>query len=96
MKDTSQKDYLGLAKKEMVKVYPGITWDEFAIMANISPRAFKTYRMPKPPQAPHAKTGEKKKKKKTDYRTMPLLARIAVDRLVAEANKKIKRRSKKK
>ncbi|EPO2959862.1 hypothetical protein ACT7TO_002874 [Vibrio cholerae] len=46
-----------------------MTWDELAAKTKIHPRALKTYRMP---------TTSK------DYRTMPVLAKDAVDNLLKE------------
>lgn len=65
MPDQTQQEYLNAAKAELAKVYPKITWDEFAELCGIEPRAFKTYRMPKASK---------------DYRTMQRLARDAVER----------------
>jgi len=56
-----QKEYLNETKKLL-----GVTWDEMALMANINPRALKTYRMPSSSK---------------DYRTMPPLATDAIERL---------------
>lgn len=57
----------------------GLTWDDFALKAGINPRALKTYRMP----------GTSK-----DFRTMPSLARSAIDRLLADHQKKTRKTSK--
>jgi hypothetical protein len=46
----------------------GVTWDELAESAGINPRALKTYRMPDTSK---------------DFRSLPALARAAVDRLVS-------------
>lgn len=62
----SQKAWLIAAKRMLTKTNPGLTWDDFARLANIEPRAFKTYRMPD--DSP-------------DYREMPTLARLAVENL---------------
>ncbi|HGS5694452.1 TPA: hypothetical protein ACMDWD_003397 [Vibrio cholerae] len=48
-----------------------MTWDELASKTKIHPRALKTYRMP---------TTSK------DYRTMPALAKAAIDNLLKERN----------
>ncbi|MDA0152358.1 hypothetical protein OH460_08590 [Vibrio sp. Makdt] len=45
----------------------GVTWDELAKQSGIKPRAFKTYRMPEDSK---------------DYRTMPDLAKSAIERLL--------------
>lgn len=47
----------------------GVTWDELALRSNIKPRALKTYRMPETSK---------------DYRTMPHLAKDAIERLLNE------------
>lgn len=49
-----------------------VTWDELAEKAGINPRALKTYRMPSTSK---------------DHRTMPSLAKVAVQRLVESAQK---------
>ena len=54
-----------------------VEWDTFAEMAGIKPRAFKTYRMPNTSK---------------DHRTLPNLARNAIDRLLDD-QKKRKRKS---
>lgn len=50
----------------------GLEWDDFAEKAGIKPRAFKTYRMP------HTSK---------DFRTLPSLARSAIERLLSEHQK---------
>lgn len=45
----------------------GVTWDELAKQSGIKPRALKTYRMPEDSK---------------DYRTMPDLAKSAIERLL--------------
>ena len=50
-----------------VKSALGLTWDQLAEKANINPRALKTYRMPDTSK---------------DYRTMPPLAKDAIQRLL--------------
>lgn len=63
----SQKAWLAAAKRTLSRFYPGLTWDDFARLAGIDPRAFKTYRMPED---------------SSDYRVMPSLARSAVESLL--------------
>lgn len=63
----SQKAWLTAAKRTLSKFHPGVTWDGFAKLAGIDPRAFKTYRMPE---------------ESSDYRAMPTLARSAVEKLL--------------
>lgn len=74
MKEESQQDYLKAAKATL-----GVEWDEFAEMAGIKPRAFKTYRMPDSSK---------------DHRALPDLARRAIDVLLADHAKKMRRASK--
>lgn len=57
----------------------GIEWDAFAELAGIKPRAFKTYRMPDSSK---------------NHRGLPDLARRAIDRLLADHQKKIRKASK--
>lgn len=73
MEDQTQQDYLKAAKATL-----GVGWDDFATMAGIKPRAFKTYRMPDSSK---------------DHRTLPDLARSAIDRLLADRKKKIRKSS---
>lgn len=61
------------------KAMLGVEWDALAEMAGIKPRAFKTYRMPDTSK---------------DHRTLPDLARHAIDRLLSDHQKKIRRASK--
>lgn len=56
----------------------GLEWDDFAEKAGIKPRAFKTYRMPSTSK---------------DFRTLPPLARSAIDRLLADHQKKMRKAS---
>lgn len=63
----SQKAWLTAVKKSLSRQFPAITWDDFARLAGIDPRAFKTYRMPED---------------SSDYRVMPALARAAVENLL--------------
>lgn len=44
--EQSQQEFLRAAKAELAAVYPNLTWDKFAEMVGIKPRAFKTYRLP--------------------------------------------------
>lgn len=77
----TQQEYLNLAKKELGDLTgEKITWDKFADMCGIDPRAFKTYRMPD---------------KSKDYRAMHNLARDAVDRLLFEQRKKTSKKVRK-
>lgn len=57
----------------------GVEWDTLAEMAGIKPRALKTYRMP---------DGSK------DHRSLPDLARRAIDVLLANHKKKMQKSSK--
>lgn len=70
MGSSSQKSWLTAAKRTLSKHHSGLTWDGFAKLAGIDPRAFKTYRMPED---------------SSDYRTMPSLARSAVENLLRKA-----------
>lgn len=75
MKETqepTQQEYLRAAKEALSAIYPRLTWDRFAEKAGIEPRAFKTYRMPAD---------------SNDYRTLPRLARNAIEALLKTANK---------
>lgn len=67
----TQQEYLRVAKAEMARSLPGITWDEMAILCGINPRAFKTYRMPE---------------SSADYRCLPNLARAAIERVIKSEN----------
>lgn len=58
----------------------GVEWDAFAEMAGIKPRAFKTYRMPDSSK---------------DHRSLPDLARRAIDRLLIDHGKKMRKTSNK-
>jgi hypothetical protein len=62
-----------------VKDEIGVTWDALAGMAGIEPRALKTYRMPDSSK---------------DYRSLPRLAKDALDRVLADHQKKLKRSAK--
>lgn len=57
----------------------GVEWDAFAEMVGIKPRAFKTYRMPDSSK---------------DHRALPGLARDAINRLLSDHQKKMRRASK--
>lgn len=75
----TQQQYLNAVKASLIKLIGSkITWDEFARLCGIEPRAFKTYRMPEDSD---------------DYRSMNNLARQAVDRVLADHQKKLKKRS---
>ncbi|WP_157378699.1 hypothetical protein [Aliagarivorans taiwanensis] len=63
----SQQEYL-----KGVKVELGVTWDKLAELANIKPRALKTYRM--------AETSK-------DYRVLPPLAKDAIERVRSDAQR---------
>jgi hypothetical protein len=62
MTEPTQFEVLQAAKDEL-----GVTWDELAALADIAPRALKTYRMP-----PESK----------DHRAMPKLAFNAIAAVV--------------
>jgi hypothetical protein len=64
-----QKSWLIAAKRTLNKTRPGLTWDDFAKLAGIEPRAFKTYRMPED---------------SSDYRPMPSLARASINNLLTK------------
>lgn len=63
----SQKSWLVAAKLALMKSHPGLTWDEFAKMVGVEPRAFKTYRMPDDSD---------------DYRTMPARTKADIEKLM--------------
>jgi hypothetical protein len=54
----------------------GLEWDDFATLVGVKPRAFKTYRMPD---------------SSGDHRGLPPLAKAAIDRILAEHDKKMRR-----
>lgn len=56
----------------------GLTWDDLAVNAGIVPRTFKNYRLP---------DGS------TNHRTMPSLARDAIQRLLDEHAKKNRKKA---
>lgn len=66
----SQKAWLAASKRHLSERHGRLTWDEFADLAGIAPRAMKSYRMPEV---------------SADYRQMPDLARREIERLVREA-----------
>ena len=65
----TQKLWLTAAKRALSVRHTSLTWDGFAKLAGIDPRAFKTYRMP---------DGS------VDYRVMPSLARSAIEALLTK------------
>lgn len=73
MKKKTQQEYLQAAKAAVAKRHPDITWDKFADLCGITPRAFKTYRMPE---------------NSKDYRAMNNLVFNAVDRTVKSCTTK--------
>ena len=70
MTEETQKQFLEAAKAEL-----GVTWDEFAELAGINPRTFKTYRMPLDSQG---------------HRTMSKFVLEAVVKVVRKHKKKTK------
>jgi hypothetical protein len=64
MKDLDQLVFLKLIKSEM-----HVKWDELAKLANIHPRALKTYRMPL---------------SSADHRKLPVESRVALFRVLTE------------
>lgn len=75
--EQTQQEYLNEAKQELANLLSEeVTWDRFAEMCGITPRAFKTYRMPE---------------NSKDYRTMQRLVREAVERQVIACRKKHKK-----
>lgn len=77
----TQQQYLNTAKAELASLIgEKVTWDSFAVMCGIEPRAFKTYRMPED---------------SGDYRAMSNLACKAVDRVLADQRKRAAKRVKK-
>ena len=73
MTEQTQKEYLKAGKGEL-----GVTWDRFAELVGIAPRAFKTYRMP----------SESK-----DYRAMSKLVLGVVERVLQQHCKSEKTRA---
>lgn len=68
MTEQTQLEFLHAAKSEL-----GVTWDELATLADIAPRALKTYRLP-PASA--------------EYRGMPKLARNAITSVLEKNRQK--------
>lgn len=66
----SQKSWLSSVKRGLSKGNPGLTWDSFAKLVGVDPRAFKTYRMPE---------------SSADYRSMPNTTRAVIEKLIADA-----------
>lgn len=64
---SSQKSWLTAVKRGLSRRYPDLTWDDFARLAEIDPRAFKTYRMPE---------------RSENYRTMPDHIHLRVEKLL--------------
>lgn len=62
-----QKKWLVTAKLELSKKNSNLTWDLFADMVGVDPRAFKTYRMPE---------------ESADYRKMPPLVESTINNLL--------------
>lgn len=67
----SQKSWLLAAKRALSRTHEGLTWDRFAELAGVDPRAFKTYRMPED---------------SADFRKMPPLAEAAIKALLEPQN----------
>ena len=65
----SQKVWLAEAKKSISLHVAGLTWDDFAKLAGIEPRAMKSYRMPE---------------SSSDYRKMPASVEAVISELVAK------------
>jgi hypothetical protein len=63
METDAQQTFLSTCKNEL-----GVTWDEFAALAGVEPRAFKSYRMPRTSTA--------------NYRPMNKLVRAAIERVM--------------
>jgi hypothetical protein len=70
MTSHSQQEFLRDAKRQLAPAYPKLTWDRFAALVGIEPRALKTYRMP---------NGS------SDFRLMPKLVKAAVENLITAA-----------
>jgi hypothetical protein len=73
MTEQTQLEFLQAAKAEL-----SVTWDELAVLADISPRALKTYRLP--PAS-------------TEYRGMPKLAHNAIAGVLEKNRRKRKNRA---
>ena len=67
----SQKSWLSSVKRELSKHIPDLTWDSFAKLAGVEPRALKTYRMPE---------------NSADYRSMPSVTRAAIEKLLRDTD----------
>lgn len=65
----SQKDFLAHAKTMLSKVHKKLTWDRMAELAEIEPRALKTYRMPE---------------NSPDHRAMPRAVRRQIEALLEQ------------
>ncbi len=65
-----QKQWLIAAKKHLSKSYDNLTWDKFASLVGVDPRAFKTYRMPE---------------SSSDFRKMPSLVVDSINACIAQA-----------
>lgn len=63
---------------QTAKTALGLTWDELAEQAGIAPRALKNYRMPQDSQ---------------NHRTMPSLARRAIQQLLHDYAKKNRKKA---
>lgn len=68
---TSQKEFLAHAKALLSNVHSKLTWDRMAALAEIEPRALKTYRMPE---------------NSPDHRAMPLPVRRQIEALLEQVN----------
>lgn len=64
----AQKSWLVLAKNTLSNRHSGLTWDNFAKLINVDPRAFKTYRMPEESE---------------NYRTMPVAIKKTITDLLS-------------
>ncbi|HEX2831079.1 MAG TPA: hypothetical protein VHP37_32390 [Burkholderiales bacterium] len=64
---STQKAFLTDAKRRLQQTIPSLTWDQFANLFQIEPRALKTYRMPET---------------SADYRVMPKALRAAIEHRV--------------
>lgn len=64
---SSQKSWLTAVKRGLSRRHPDLTWDDFARLAEVDPRAFKTYRMPEGSE---------------NYRSMPDHIRLRVEKLL--------------
>jgi hypothetical protein len=67
----SQKDFLNHAKAVLARAHKKLTWDRMAELAEIEPRALKTYRMPE---------------NSPDYRAMPRAVRRQIEALLEQFN----------